>query len=277
MTAIIGFTCLDGVLLMADTEETTSAYTKSDCDKLYRFVFPIGTVLTGGAGDAHLIDCANQELHQRFAAGILPKASDEPLDGEQIRQSLNTFAKQFFADTVGQYANAGMDPLPSIEMLITVNYSKKQTLLFRWVHNRVLWIAPSRHDCIGSGAIQLHPMLRDFQFVPTKETALFCGIRMMHHAKRIVQGVGGKTEAIALLHNGTTLHFGTDNTERIEDLVSNFEEFLGKFVYTSVSNISTEFPEIEGNVANNFADFQVAFKQYRDKYKELMPGASTDS
>jgi hypothetical protein len=55
-------------------------------------------------------------------------------------------------------------------------------------------------------------MLRDFQFVPTKETALFCGIRMMHHAKRIVVGVGGKTEAIALLNNGTTIYFGTDNT-----------------------------------------------------------------
>lgn len=155
-------------------------------------------------------------------------------------------------------------------MLVAVNLLKKQTLLFRWVKNRVLWIPPSRHDCIGSGIIQLHPMLRGFQFVPTKETALFCGIRMMHHAKRIVAGVGGKTEAVALLDSGITMYFGTDNTERVEELVANFEEFIGKFVYTTVSNISTEFPEIEGNVAKNFEEFPKTFGQYRERYKELM-------
>jgi 20S proteasome alpha/beta subunit len=63
MTAIVGFTCLEGVMMMADTEETTSADTKSDCDKLYHFPSPDGIVVTGGAGDAHLIECANQEMH----------------------------------------------------------------------------------------------------------------------------------------------------------------------------------------------------------------------
>jgi hypothetical protein len=53
-------------------------------------------------------------------------------------------------------------------------------------------------------------------------------------------------------------------------LVSNFEEFIGKFVYTTVSNISTEFPEIESNVAKNFEDFPKIFEQYREKYKELL-------
>jgi hypothetical protein len=70
MTAVVGFTCFDGVLLMADTEETTSTFTKSDCDKLYRFNSPSGTVLTGGTGDGHLIDCANQELKEFFGAGL---------------------------------------------------------------------------------------------------------------------------------------------------------------------------------------------------------------
>ena len=69
MTAILGMNYLDGVLMLADTEETTSSATKSECDKLYRFTFPIGTVITGGAGDATLIEYANQEMHQFFARG----------------------------------------------------------------------------------------------------------------------------------------------------------------------------------------------------------------
>jgi len=265
MTAVVGFTCFDGVLLMADTEETTSTFTKSDCDKLYQFTSPSGSVLTGGAGDGHLIDCANQELQGFFGAG-LPGTPDVPLTGELVRKALNGFAQTFFQETTAQYA----ENEHGIQMLLAVNLLNKETLLFRWIHNRVLWIPPSRHDCIGSGIVQLHPMLRDFQFMPTKETALFCGIRMMHHAKRIVMGVGGRTEAVALLNNGDTIYFGTDNTALIEDLVSKFEEFIGKFVYTTVSNISTEFPEIESNVAKNFEDFPQVFKQYRDKYKELL-------
>ncbi len=272
MTAIAGFTCFDSVLLLADTEETTSFTTKSDCDKLYRFIFPLGTVITGGAGDAHLIECANQELHQTFAAGI-PKEPNQRLDGELIRQALNAFAQAFFEKTTGEYSRFGMPSPPSLEMLIAVNCSKKQTFLYRWTHNRVLWIAPEKHACIGSGAVQLHPMLRDFQFVPTKETALFCGLRMMHHAKRIVQGVGGRTEAIALLHEGATLYYGIDNTKRVEDLVTNFEEFLAKFVFTAVSNISDEFPEIEANAIKSFGSVPEILKQYRDQYRKLMTEA----
>jgi hypothetical protein len=36
--------------------------------------------------------------------------------------------------------------------------------------------------------------------VPQKETALFCGIRMVYHTKNIVEGVSGNTDAtIAIL------------------------------------------------------------------------------
>ena len=66
------------------------------------------------------------------------------------------------------------------------------------------------------------------------------------------------------------MYFGTENTARIEDLVANFEEFLGKFVYTSVSNVSREFAEIDENCEKGFADVPRILKEYRDKYKELL-------
>lgn len=266
MTAILGFTCLDCVLMMADTEETTSHYTKSDCDKLFRFNAPSGTVITGGAGDAHLIDCANQQL-QKYISGGMPGTPDVELTGELVLQGLNIFAQKYFSETTAAYAMAGMNPLPEFELLIAVNILRKQTYLFKLCRNTVLWIAPTRHECIGSGAIQIHPMLRDFQLEPAKETALFCGIRMMHHAKRIIQGVGGKTEAVALMNDGSSVYFGTANTALIEDLAANFEEFLIKFVYTSVSIVSAE---ADANCEKAFRDVPGALKQYRDKYKELI-------
>jgi 20S proteasome alpha/beta subunit len=72
MTAILGLNYLDGVLMMADTEETTSTATKSECDQLYRFTFPIGTVITGGAGDG-------QRRLWRFRLFDLAKAMETPM------------------------------------------------------------------------------------------------------------------------------------------------------------------------------------------------------
>lgn len=269
MTAIVGFTCLEGVMMMADTEETTSSDTKSDCDKLYHFSSPDGIVVTAGAGDAHLIECANQELQQFLSKGEFQKP-DVLLNGEGLLIALNDFARGFFADTIAQFA--GMSPVlvPGFDMLIAVNLHRKSTPLFRWTHNRMRWIPQSVHDCIGSGVTQLHPMLRDFEFMPTRETALFCGIRMMLQAKRIVQGVGGKTEALFLNHDGSLTVYGTENTQRIESLVWNFEQFLNKFVYTTVSNVSPDVAKLEENSLNNFKILPEMLKEYRDKYRELL-------
>ena len=269
MTAIIGFTCFDSVLMMADTEESTTEATKSSCDKLYQFASPSGYVLTGGAGDAHLIDCANQSLQQFFGAGM-PGTPGLPVTPELVFDGLNIFARKLFSETTEAYEAAGLDPFPDFELLIAVNLLKKQTLLFKLYLNKVLWIEPPNHKVIGCGNLVIHPMLRDFQFVPQKETALFCGIRMMYHAKQTVQGVGGKTEAVALLNDGATIFYGTDNTALIESLVANFEEYLGKFVYTSVSNVSKEFPDIDENCEKGFQEIPAILKQYRDKYKELL-------
>jgi hypothetical protein len=160
-------------------------------------------------------------------------------------------------------------PVPEAEFLIAVNRLKKQTLLFKLTRNKVRWIPTSRHECIGSALWQLHPMLRDFEFILPEETALFCGIRMMNQAKRIIQSVGGKTEAMALMNDGATHIFDTANTALIESLVANFDEYLGKFVFTSVSNVSKEFADIDKNCEKNFSEVPATLKQYRERYKEL--------
>ncbi len=141
MTAILGLSYLDGVLMMADTEESLGGDAKSECDKLYRFSFPSGTVVTGGAGDSHLIECANQDLHQFFARTV------KTTPGE-ILEALNGFALKLFEETVSPLR--GFQYEPGLEMLIAVNCNKQSTLLFKWAQNRVIWIAPPQHTSIVS-------------------------------------------------------------------------------------------------------------------------------
>src|SRR5208282_4799905 len=137
MTAILGMICLDGVLMLADTEETLlGGAAKSECDKLFRFTFSKGkgptsegsTIITGGAGDSHMIDCANQELQKFFQM----TGSDA-----DIFSMLNSFAGNFFKEMIEPYQDAGVGVyIPDFEMIIAVNVSG-ESRLFCWKKARV--------------------------------------------------------------------------------------------------------------------------------------------
>ena len=251
--------------MMADTEESLGGDAKSECDKLYRFIFPSGTLITGGAGDSHLIDCANQDLHQFFAGKV-------KITPEEILATLSDFAAKFFEETISPLK--GLEYEPGLEMLIAVNCNKKSTLLFKWKHDRVIWIAPPQHTSIGAGVIQINPMLRDVQFVASKECMLLHGLRMMYHAKRAVVGVGGKTEAVALQNDGATHWFGTIATQKIEELIINYEHFKTSILDGNISTIAVTDqriePEMEVNVEKFFADLPGLLKVYRQAYKDIL-------
>ena len=80
----------------------------------------------------------------------------------------------------------------------------------------------------------------------------------------------GKVRRLPLSDDGSLTYYGTANTALIESLVANFEEYIDKFVYTSVSNVSKEFREIDENCEKHFQDVPGILKQYRDKYKKLL-------
>jgi 20S proteasome alpha/beta subunit len=263
VTAIVGFNYIGGVWLFADTEESLGEGAKSECDKLYRFNFPSGTVITGGAGDSHHIDCANQEMQTFFSS----KTANTPTE---ILEILNKFAGQFFKNVIlpAKHFSSGL------EMLIAVNCDRKSSLLFSWKANRVVWVAPPAHISIGSGMAWTHPLLRDIQFCPSKESALFHGVRLMYQAKRAVPGVGGKTEAVALQNDGRTHWTGTEATQKIEELVVNYEAFKLKFLDGNVSTIAADDPkiepELERNVESNWADVAGMLKTYRESYRDIL-------
>ena len=158
--------------------------------------------------------------------GMPGTPKNAPLTPQLVLDGLNIFAKKFFKETTKTYKAVGIKDPPDCELLVAVNILKKQTYLFKLSLNKVLWVTPPNHKVIGCGDLIIYPMLWDFDFVPQKETALFCGIRMMYHAKNIVEGVSGFTDAVALLNGGEMLFYGTSNTSRIESLVVNFEQYV---------------------------------------------------
>ena len=96
---------------------------------------------------------------------------------------------------------------------------------------------------------------------------LLYGTRIMLQAKRMVQGVGGKTEAIAL-HDGARTHFyGSKNMRLVEELVSEIEDFNIGLAYAYVSGSM----QIEENAAESvIEDVPNDFRRFRDRYRQLV-------
>lgn len=256
MTAILGFNCTDGVLLLADTEETTSADTKSECNKLTYFNCPHGRVLLGGAGNSHYIEYATQYMMRRFL--------QQPRTWQEIESDLKDISKQVFKDTVGQYKGFPFELIPEdIAFLIAV-HSDKNTLLFRWEQGTVTSIPRYLHGSIGVGNIQTQIMLQDVQLSAPVDVMLLHAIRIMRQTKRIVRGCGGKTDAIALHNDGTRGHIFTGVTENIEELIEEFEKFSNNELLILMANgFSEETKQHLDNVPTKLMEF-------REKYRRIM-------
>lgn len=266
MTAILAMNFFGGVLMMSDTEETLGGDAKSSCDKLHRFIFKYGniagTVITGGAGDSHLIEYANQELHRFFTNDVKV--------GDDLLPALDLFARNFFNESMQGYEGFHYDLVPRFEMLLAVNIRNNPTRIFCWKGNRIVMLPGDGHASIGSGVVHIHPMLRDIQSARRLDNMLFLGIRMMYHAKRAVTGVGGKTEAVALHDDGATETFGTVTTQKIEDLAINLDQYLNLAVFGDISAVILDVRDINKNVEKNLADLPRIMQMYRKAYRKIL-------
>jgi hypothetical protein len=227
MTAILGFNCIDGVLLLTDTEESVGADSKSECHKLTRLNLPHGRMLIGGSGDSHFVEYATFRMSQR-----LLQRSRSWLE---VEEDLNEFAKSITKETLGAYKGFQDAELTyGISMLMAVNMDGR-TAMFKWDHNVVVPILPYSHTSIGGGITTTHPLLHDIQFSMSARAMLFHGARIMFEAKRTVSGVGGKTEAMVLHHNGVGGLFSTGTMAVIENFTAEVKDFSHEVLTTLIT------------------------------------------
>lgn len=256
MTAIVGMQCTDGVLLLADTEETISQESKAECDKLSLLTFPHGKMLIGGAGTSHFIEYAEQTLERDFL--------QFPRTWPEILLDANSAFRKINKETLGFYKGFARELIPEgIELLSAINVSGK-TVLFRWQNNSVVEVHPARHDSVGCGVNQTSAMLRDLRIRMGADGMLFYGVRVMRHAKRGVTGVGGKTEAAVLHNDGTIGYFSTGVTAQIEDLIAEIDNFTYNEFLSLIADVYSKHGEFE----NLLSQITEKIRLYRNRYRE---------
>ncbi len=261
MTAIVGLQCTDGVLLLADTEETISQESKSECDKLSMIQCPYGRIVSGGAGTAHFIEYAEQVFEREF----LTSNRGWP----EVLTDANALMRRIKRDTVGSYKGFPIEMIPESATLLTAINVSGRTLLYRWQDNMALAINPSTHDSIGIGINQTRSLLRDIHIRMGADAMLFYGVRVMNQAKRRVNGVGGKTEAVVLHHDGTLGYFSTGITAQIEELVVDVDAFTNRSLLSLIVDVYSkeeEFEHLLSQVADKIKNFRKSYRELRFRY-----------
>ena len=258
MTAIVGLQCTDGVLLLADTEETISQESKGECDKLSLLQLPQGRVLIGGAGLSHFIEYAQQTIERDF----LVSSRSWP----EILVDANTLFRKINRDTLGFYKGFASELVPEGIALLTAVNSNGHTTLYRWQNDSVVAVDPRKHDSVGCGIHQTYALLREINIRMGADAMLFYGVRVMKQAKRRVNGVGGKTEAVVLHHDGTAGYFSTGVTTQIEELIAEVDTFSSGSFLSLIADVYSkdeEFEHLLSQVADKIRDYRKRYRQLR--------------
>lgn len=251
MTAILGFTCTDGILLLADTEASfMHSGTKSECDKLQYRQANNGMILFGGSGSGTDIDYATFQLENKILQRTPTCANEVYLQVDELKKEI--------AISINRYLD--------MDMLLAVRpYAMKHASLFRWSSELVYPI--NGHACSGSGVIQLEPLLRHVDFNGPSDTMLLYAVRLMLEAKRLVQGVGGKTEAAVLYHKEAGYRwFGSDLTQEIEQLVLDVERHNNRKLMPVISGEANDAAQVDQSLAAIVGDI----RSFRTRYQELV-------
>jgi hypothetical protein len=204
MTAIAGFRCVDGsIVIAADTEETYGE-DKAYSHKLFPIERPTCRLCVAGAGLGYLVDYANEQ----FVSAI---DDDEIQDVEQFRDRIADILEHAYQDG-GKFTRFPVERLidSRVDLVVGVQFFDKNekiwTLpaLFECRSNMVTRILKNKQCCVVAAgevlkqtAIQLSGLGLD------SGLAEWACLYLVHEAKRRFGGVGGKTHLFTMRRDGT--------------------------------------------------------------------------
>lgn len=199
MTIAVGFRCVDGIVLAADSQYT-EGITKLDGPK----IFPIPSnghygLTIAGAGGVHSIKGIARKLEQTLKENI----GANPASVSELQEAIEDALSEYYPKHIDSAPKGKRDDR-DVQLLIAIWTAKGATRLFET--SRTSATEASYHRCIGTGS-HLVEYLKDLFFPPgehpTVEIAKPLAAYIVAMAKKYVHYCGGWTEVRALLDDGT--------------------------------------------------------------------------
>jgi 20S proteasome alpha/beta subunit len=226
MTIALGFTCNDGILVCADTEETVGSYVKTYDGKvdLHLFANPRVALIIAGAGSADYIRTATDCLSDDFP--------DEIATPKQLKGYLGEKLLAFFNRHLEPWASFPESERPSVELLIGATAKNFGPVLLHYDGTAVY----AAHDiAIGAGVILANDLIGRYcfgNFTINQKASL--ALYVMSRVKRGVAGCGGHTHLMAL-RKGMDFALTEDKEIRqLEDRFAELEKEADRGLATSI-------------------------------------------
>jgi hypothetical protein len=245
MTAIVGFTCRDGLVIASDTEESygeVKAYTH----KLFPSERPRARLCIAGAGIGYLIDYVNERVVDALDSRITTVSA--------FRASLVEILEKLYENKFHHYPVESEAEL-RIQLLIGVQFASDATppvwthpALFECQASLVTPIGRTKRSCIlGVGEVLKQTGIEFAGWGLTVSLAEWASIYLIHEAKRRLGGVGGNTHTFVMRTDGTFSYgLGKNIMEK--------EALLQAFARTNQLFMLSLDPSVPDSRAKDFVD-----------------------
>lgn len=216
LTIAAGFTCDEGLVLCADTQETITGYVKTDTEKIRVFLGLQNMVFTG-AGDSDLIEMTIEEIYRALS-------NHDPTAIWPLEKVFRDALSEVFRKRIGPYSvfPSGDPDRPDIpDLLIGVQLSSA-TLLYKARGTKLRRIRGA--ECVGAGLVLAKNLIARL-FDPSMSLAQtgIIAAYILHRVKTGVDSCGGKSDILLLSNRDKKID--RIQTKEIQTLEAYFEDF----------------------------------------------------
>jgi hypothetical protein len=192
MTIALGILADDGVVLAADTEESTG-YLKNETTKILNVLggkdVLKGSAVISGAGDSGYVSAAMVGLADVFL-------DNKTLHSKELQEAFESYLRESYKDHIIPFSSYPQGERPAIEMIIAHNRDGAQRLL---ISEKSVVLKKHPYAAIGVGGIFAEIMLnRLWRFAEAKMTQVLAAY-VVFMVKETIQGCGKYTQ-ISTLH-----------------------------------------------------------------------------
>jgi 20S proteasome alpha/beta subunit len=265
VTIAAGYLCGSGVILCADTQESIQGYVKTSTEKIKLFQGNFYTVAFAGAGDnAVQIEMTIQEICDELK-------TEEPTSLIGFKEMLHGVLDRLFPKPY--YPKA----VTEVELLLAVK-ENNATHLFVVMDN--VFAESMEYDCVGAGVVLAKSMLqqrwnRNHSLVEAYIVLAY----ILYHAKRWVDGCGGKSDIFLLPHDSHSVtRLPSTEIEKLESYFDDLDNTLRPLL-TACPSEPTNDPQFRARVEETTRLLWGArsrFQEFEHVFRRMMQEAGLD-
>ena len=217
MTIAAGFTCNEGLVLCADTQETISGYIKTYDGKVDLHVYRSLAMCVAGTGTSDYIRAAQEQLTEDFP---------DCRTLQEARKEMEERLLSFFDKNMTRWSGFPEPERPTVELLIGLAGVNWGHCLF---HYSGTAFRRTSTKAIGSGVLLANELINRYCFGSYNLDQLTSlGVYILSKVKEGVDGCGGHTHVVALRKGRDFALMEDRDIESMEKRFATVEDQLDK-------------------------------------------------